>query len=45
MNATANLEVPSAADKKKRVIKNPQPNLNAERIMGPRGILKDIFKV
>merc|ERR1719354_980218 len=35
---TANLDV-SAVVKPKRVIKNPQPKLNPERLMGPRGLL------
>jgi len=37
-NMTANLDV-SAVVKPKRVIKNPQPKLNPERLMGPRGLL------
>ena len=46
MNATANLEG-AGEEKKKRVIRNPQPKLNADRIMGPRGIqtLEQVFKV
>lgn len=44
--AAANLDTTGAGDKKKRVIKNPQPKLDPERLMGPRGIhtLEDIFK-
>ena len=36
----------SAADKKKRIIKNPQPKLNPDRLMGPRGIqtIEDLFE-
>jgi len=42
----ANLDVTGAADTKKRVIKNPQPKLNPERLMGPRGIqtIEDLFE-
>lgn len=45
MNTTANLDI-TGVEKKKRVIKNPQPKLDAERIMGSRGIqcLEEIFK-
>jgi len=34
-------------EKKKRVIKNPQPKLNADRLMGPRGVhtIEELFKV
>jgi len=43
MNATANLDI---GEKKRRVQRNPQPKLNADRLMGPRGIqtLEDVFK-
>merc|ERR1719373_158264 len=43
----ANLDVTGAGDvKKKRIIKNPQPKLNPERLMGPRGIqtIEDYFQ-
>ena len=42
----ANLDMTSAGDKKKRMIKNPQPKLNPERLMGPRGIqtIEDLFE-
>lgn len=42
----ANLDVTGAAEAKKRVIKNPQPKLNPERLMGPRGIqtIEDLFE-
>jgi len=41
----ANLDVTGAGEVKKRVIKNPQPKLNPERLMGPRGIqtIEDVF--
>ena len=47
MNSTANMNVTDVGEKKKRVIKNPQPKLNAERLMGPRGIhtIEELFKV
>ena len=42
----ANLDMTGAADKKKRIIKNPQPKLNPDRLMGPRGIqtIEDMFE-
>ena len=45
----ANLDLTTAAGDgktKKRVIRNPQPKLNPERLMGPRGIqtIEDIFQ-
>lgn len=42
----ANLDMTGAADKKKRIIKNPQPKLNPDRLMGPRGIqtIEDLFE-
>ena len=47
MNATANMDVADGGEKKKRVIKNPQPKLNADRLMGPRGVhtIEELFKV
>ena len=42
----ANMDMTSAGDKKRRVIKNPQPKLNPDRLMGPRGIqtIEDLFE-
>jgi len=42
----ANLDMTGVADKKKRIIKNPQPKLNPDRLMGPRGIqtIEDLFE-
>ena len=43
----ANLDMTSAADKKKRIIKNPQPKLNPDRLMdGSRGIqtIENLFE-
>ena len=46
--AQANLDVTGATDgkRKPRMIKNPQPKLNPERLMGPRGIqtIEDYFQ-
>jgi len=41
----ANLDVTGAGEVKKRIIRNPQPKLNPERLMGPRGIqtIEDLF--
>jgi len=41
----ANLDETKVGDTKKRVNRNPQPKLNPERLMGPRGIqtLEDLF--
>jgi len=41
----ANLDVTGAGEVKKRVIRNPQPKLNPERLMGPRGVqtIEDLF--
>jgi len=41
----ANLDVTGAGEVKKRVIRNPQPKLNPERVMGPRGIqtIEDLY--
>jgi len=41
----ANLDVTGAGEVKKRIIRNPQPKLNPERIMGPRGVqtIEDLF--
>jgi len=41
----ANLDVTGAGEVKKKRILNPQPKLNPERIMGPRGIqtIEDMF--
>ena len=38
--------VPDPTVKKKRIIKNPQPKLNPDRLMGPRGIqtIEDLFE-
>eukprot|EP00088_Acartia_fossae_P069158 TRINITY_DN8951_c0_g1_i2.p1 TRINITY_DN8951_c0_g1~~TRINITY_DN8951_c0_g1_i2.p1 ORF type:complete len:356 (-),score=103.36 TRINITY_DN8951_c0_g1_i2:342-1382(-) len=46
LNATANLEEGQEDVKKKRIIRNPQPKLNADRLTGPRGLhtLEDVFK-
>ncbi|XP_023327913.1 TIMELESS-interacting protein [Eurytemora carolleeae] len=46
MNATANMDGADGGEKKKRVIKNPQPKLNADRLMGPRGVhtIEELFK-
>ena len=40
------MDMTSAGDKKRRVIKNPQPKLNPDRLMGPRGIqtIEDLFE-
>lgn len=43
----ANLDVTGAAEvKQKRIIRNPQPKLDADRLMGPRGIqtLENVFE-
>lgn len=41
----ANLDVTGTGEVKKRVIKNPQPKLNPERLMGQRGIqtIEELF--
>ena len=41
----ANLDVTGVGDTKKRIIRNPMPKLNPERLMGPRGIqtIEDAF--
>ena len=42
----AKTEEEQKPEKKKRIIRNPQPKLDPDRITGPRGVgqLEDIFK-